>query len=218
MLYILLGKQASAKKAEKRITGNLADTPHSPHSQRHLVSFLVLGIIVAALMHSMRGFIPLYAVDYFGVSEETAAALMALFPIAGFWAAPLGGYLSDRVGRIPVMLIACFLSGLMVYSLNIVSYGLAFSAMLVFIGTLDTIRMPTAEAYISVNTSEQRRSTMLGIYYFSGREVGGLLTSAMGYLIDRIGFHSSFTIISISIVVVTLVSSVFLLGKQDKAY
>ena len=87
--------------------------------------------------------------------------------------------------------------------------------MLVIIGAINFTRAPASEAYIVGQTSERRRSTILGLYYFSGREIGGLLTPVMGYLIDQFGFDYSFTITSATLVAVTLICSIFLWGSRE---
>ncbi|GAI49601.1 unnamed protein product, partial [marine sediment metagenome] len=66
----------------------------------------------------------------FGIGREVAAALIAVIYFAGLWASPLGGHLSDRLGRVPVLLTVCFMTGPVIYLLNLVPYGLGFGAML----------------------------------------------------------------------------------------
>jgi hypothetical protein len=73
--------------------------------------------------------------------------------------------------------------------------------------------MPVSEAYVIGNTQERNRSTILGIYYLSGLEGGGVLTPIMGYLIDQFGFYTSFTIAGSALMAVTLASSVFFRGQ-----
>jgi sugar phosphate permease len=73
-------------------------------------------------------------------------------------------------------------------------------------------RMPAAEAFVISQTSERNRSAVLGIYFFSAMEGGGLLTPVMGYCIDRLGFYYSFTIAGAAIVIVTLICAVLLNG------
>jgi len=51
--------------------------------------------------------------------------------------------------------------------------------------------MPTAEAHIAAEISERRRSTVLGIYYFSGMEGSAVLTPILGSAIDRWGFGAA---------------------------
>jgi MFS family permease len=77
------------------------------------------------------------------------------------------------------------------------------------------MRAPIAEAYIVDQTSRRQRSTILGIYFFSGHEGSGVLTPVMGYLIDRLGFYPSFTIASAALFTVTLACSLLLWRSRD---
>jgi MFS family permease len=177
---------------------------------RHLVIFLILAIFMGAVCVSIISFIPLYLVDHFSVKEGTAGALVGLVYSSGFWACPLGGYLSDRLGRVPLLLAICFMSGPVIYLLNHVPYGWGMFVLLALIGMIMVSRTPMAESYIIGQTPIRYRSTIMGIYYFGAIEGGGVLTPALGYLIDRLGFFRSFTISAASLMVVTLVCSIWL--------
>ena len=215
VFYILLGRWADMKRAEPTVLSSYSQTLPTPRPVRHLVSFIILSTVSGAVTMSVISFIPLFVVDRFGVSEGAAAALIAVIYSAGLWVSPLGGYLSDRLGRVPVMLVVCFIAGPVIYLLNLVPYGLGIGVVLVIIGIITYIRMPTAEAYIISQTSEHRRSTVLGIYYFGSMEGTGLLTPLLGYLIDQYGFYLSFTIAGVTLVAVTLLCALFLWGKSD---
>ncbi len=133
-------------------------------------------------------------------------------------ASPLGVYISDRWGRVPVILTVSFIAGPVLYLLNQVPfgpYGIGIGALLLIIGIIMYIRMPVSEAYIIGRTSERHRSTILGIYYFSNMEIGAVLAPAMGALIDQFGFYISFTVAAASTLVVTLACSVFLWGSRN---
>ena len=194
VFYVLLGRQVDTKRAEHRITDSHDRTPFTPGRLRRLVAFIILSAFTSAVIFSTIAFIPLFMVDHFGIGKETAAAFLAIIYSAGLWAGPLGGYLSDRLGSVPVILAVCLISGPVIYLLNLVPYGLGFGVLLVIIGMIATMRMPVSEAYIIGQTSERNRSTIFGIYYFSGMEGGGILTPVIGSLIDRFGFYLSFTI------------------------
>ena len=215
IFYVLLGRRVDMSKAQPVITDHHDETLSPPGHLRRLVAFMTLSIFTSAVTFATIAFIPLFMVDHFGVGEEAAAAFLAIIYSAGLWASPLGGYLSDRLGRVPVALVVCLITGPVIYLLNLAPYGLGIGAVLFIIGIVMYIRMPVSEAYIVGQTSERRRSMILGIYYFSSMEGGGLLTPVMGSLIDRFGFHSSFTIASAAIVTVTLICSLFLRGSQD---
>jgi len=218
-LYVLLGRQKGIRETKAQITTSATDNDNevqsAPHRMRRLILFLVLSFSIGALMHSVRAFIPLYIVDHFGVREEAAAALIAIISFAQMFGAPLGGYFSDRFGRIPVMLVACFLSAPLIYLFSSVSYGLGFFATLVLMGIINATRGPTSEAYLVSEAPARRRSTILGVYYFTGREIGGLLTPVMGYFIDRFGFTSSFNMVSAALLSVTIICSVVLWSNRD---
>ena len=213
--YMLLGRLGHTKKAEPGIPNSHTEAPPTPGRLRRLVVFLILSITGQSLIFSTISFIPLFIVDHFGISEAAAAALLSLIFSAGLWAGPLGGYLSDRLGRVPVILAASLIAGPTIYLLNLVPYGWSIFVILVTIGMLFDIRMPVSEAYIISQTSERNRSTILGIYYFGSRGGPGLITPILGYFIDRVGFYTSFTIVSATLVAVTLGCSIFLWGSRD---
>lgn len=215
IFYVILGRRADTSKTQQMMTDHHDETPSPPGSLRRLVAFMILSTFTQAVTFSTIAFIPLFMVDHFGVGEEAAAAFLAIIYSAGFWAGPLGGYLSDRLGRVPVILASCFIAGPVIYLLNLAPSGLGIGALLLIIGMVMYIRMPVSEAYIVGQTSERHRSTIFGIYYFSGMEAGAVLAPVMGSLIDQLGFYSSFTIASAAVVAVTLTCSVFLWGSRD---
>ncbi len=215
--YVLMGRQIAAKKAETKTTASQNEAPSPPGRWRRLVWFIILSTSTQAVTFSVISFIPLFLVDHFGVSEKTAAASMAFIYGVGLVAGPLAGYISDRLGRVPMVLAVCFMVGPVIYLLNLVPYGpygIGNAALLVLIGLFIYVRMPVSEAYIVGQTSAHRRSTILGIYFFSSMEGGGVLTPVMGNLIDHLGFYTSFTIAGAVILGVTLICSIFLWGDR----
>ena len=213
--YLRLGRLEPTKKAEPKATSPYIEKPPAPGRLRRLAVFITLSTFTQATILAIIAFIPLYLVDHFGAAEETAAAFIAVFYSAGFWASPLGGYLSDRWGRIPILVTVCFMAGPAIYLLNLAPYGFGIGALLVTIGIIQFVRMPASEAYIVDQTSERNRSMILGIYYFGSLEGGGVLTPIIGYLIDRLGFYPSFTIAGAAILAMTAVCSILLWNSRD---
>ena len=126
------------------------------------------------------------------------------------------GYLSDRYGSIPVILVVLLLTGPVIFLLNFVSSWLGIAALLLALGVIIYVRMPVSEVYILSHTPEGRRSAVLGIYFFSSMEGGGILTPVMGYLIDHLGFFASYTLAASLIILTTLVCG-FLLRDDLKS-
>jgi len=210
IFYVLLGRRGYSRKAKQEITtGHLESTP-TPGGLPRLVAFLILSTVVISLIISVVSFIPLFMVDHFNVSEEAAAAMLALVFSGGLWAGPLGGYLSDRLGRVPVLVVACLIAGPVIYLLNLAPFGWSIYAVLIAVGVVMHIPMPVSEAYVVSHTSERNRSTILGIYFFGSRGGPGVVTPVLGYLIDQFGFYTSFSIVGATLLVVTLGCSIFL--------
>jgi len=222
IFYILLGRLLGRKQVQQSISQPTSENTDSssPVHWRPLAAFMVLTVFTQAVTFSGVAFIPLFMVDHFGVSEGTAAGFLAVIYSAGLWASPLGGFISDRLGRVPVVLTTCLIAGPAFYLLTrfpFGPYGLVIGALLLFTGAIMYIRMPVSEAYIINKASDRYRSTILGIYYFSNLEIGAVFAPVMGFLIDKFGFSTGFTITGATILLITLVCAVFLREKRAPA-
>jgi MFS family permease len=186
----------------------------SPGNIRRLVSFLILTVLGNGLGMSIVAFLTLYVIDKFGASEQAAASMLSIIWSAGLWAGPVGGYLSDRIGRVPVIVATGLASGLFIYLLNFAPWAIWFMVLLLFIGISNSMRMPVAEAFIIDQTTVRNRSTIYGIYYFTMGGTGAVFAPIMGSIIDHRGFNVCFTIVAVSVVVVTLICAPFLRGSS----
>jgi len=221
VLYILIGRRTRRlQAAEPPTPAGEVPAPAARSRWRQLVPFLVMTVATGTVVQSVGAYFSLYAVDHFGVAEATAAALVAITPAVGLIAGPLGGYLSDRLGGVPVLTAVSFLAIPLIYALGVVPNVLSLAAVMVAMGIVSSTRMPTSEAYIVGYAPQHRRSTILGFYFFAGAEMAGLLTPVVGNLIDRFGFYSTFAIMSAILAPVIVACSVFLWrsrGQRDTA-
>lgn len=213
--FVLLGRESS--KTQLARPADTTDSGVSPHVGRtlHLASFLILSMVAGALFVSIISFIPLYAVDNLHVSKKTVGVMLGVIYAAGLWVGPLAGNLSDRFGRVPLLLAVSFAGGPVCYMLTVTSYGWGFFALLVMIGIMLYTRMTVTESYVIGQTTERNRSTIFGIYYFASTESSALLTPALGYSIDRLGFSHTFTIAGTVVFLLTLIFSIPLWGSPD---
>jgi MFS transporter, FSR family, fosmidomycin resistance protein len=216
LFYILLGHMKARQKTNPAAPEDGEQTPAPPGSTRSLVFFLILSTFTAAIVNSIISFIPFLMVDHFGVSKEMAAGSLSVIYLAVFWASPLGGYLADRLGSVRVVLAVCLAAGPVVFLLTVLPYGWALGGMLILMGTIIFSRMSASECFIMRQTPIKSRSTILGIYYFTGMEGGGVLTPMIGYLIDHFGFTAAFAIAGGALVAITLLCSFWLLEKRNR--
>jgi FSR family fosmidomycin resistance protein-like MFS transporter len=215
VLFVLLGRRGYVKKAPAGTDNHRAEPEKTSGNLRRLIPFIILGVVLQVMVFSVTSYIPLFAVDNLRASEETGAFLFSLFHFAGLWAGPVGGYLSDRLGKIPVMLTVSIIAGPTLYLLSLVSLGWSVWLVLLVMGICMYMTMPVTEAYIITHAPERRRSTVLGIYYFASRGGSGLIFPAVGYLADRFSFETSFTMAGGVVLGTAIICSLFLRGSRD---
>ncbi len=210
ILSILLKRRAPPEKAKAPTAGNHVRSPFLPGRLRYLTTIIFLSTFTQAVIVSVVAFLPLFLVDQSGISKGAAAASVALIYSAGLWAGPAGGYISDRLGRLSIILTVCFMSGPIIYLLNLVPYGAGINALLIIIGAAMYVNTTVSQAYIIDRTTERNRSTILGIYFFGSMEGSGVITPLIGYLLDKVDFYYGFTVVGAVLLAVTLISSAVL--------
>ncbi|HEY82634.1 MAG TPA: MFS transporter [Dehalococcoidia bacterium] len=210
LLHVLVRRRVAPRKAEAKASLGPSGAPPTPGRIPRLAALVILSTFVQAILMSIVAFVPLFLVDNFGTSKETAAASMSLIYATGLLAGPLGGYLADRFGKASMILAMSFLSGVIIYLLNVTPYGLGIAAILVLIGTAMYVNTTASQAYIADQISERRRSTVLGLYFFGNMEGSGILTPVLGYLIDQLGFQPTFAITGAALLAASLACAIFL--------
>jgi predicted MFS family arabinose efflux permease len=212
--YLILGRRLNTKPAECPEGRSIRQEETAPPANtRRIVPFIILGTFTHALTYCVIAFIPLFLVDRFGLSKEAGAAFIAIFYSAGLWASLLGGTLSDRFGSVPVVLVVCFVTGPAIYLLNFIPSAFGVGCLLFVLGACNYIRTPVAETYLVGQTTERNRSTVLGFYYLSTYEGGGVLTPVMGLLTDHYGFDVSFAIAGATLLVLFFFCWIWLRGS-----
>ncbi|UCF98519.1 MAG: MFS transporter [Spirochaetaceae bacterium] len=214
---VLLLQRATVKRGISKAEGR------SMEKQRRgsrfwiwLFSFLVLSTLSGALVGSTIGFVPLLLVDNFGVRAETAASLLAIVFSGGFWVAPLAGYLSDRVGKLPLLSGACIMVVPTIFLLPRISMGVGLYILLILVGMFVFVRMPVSESFLFAHAPARQRSTLLGVYFLGSNLGGGVFTPVIGWLSDRYGFRYSFAVIALAVLVLTLICGALLAGLRQE--
>jgi MFS family permease len=225
--YIFLGKisiGAASKPSETAgAASELPDAPAVTHihastaplrewkKNLRLIAFLALTSTATSFGQACITFSPMVMLDFFHVSEKAAALTLSVIYSAGFWVAPISGFVSDRVGRVSVLVAMSLLLIPVIGLVTLVPYGLFTYILMMGYGVVLFARMPVSEAFIIETVSTRKRSTVLGIYYAAGMVVGATLTPLIGMGIDRYGFQSALTVTAlIYSALVTLF--IFLLG------
>jgi MFS family permease len=214
-LYSLLKRRHLGDMPQKVQTDSFIIRINNRGYLRRMIAFVTMGIAVQVFVYSAMYFVPLLVVDKFLSAAWIAAAVLSLGHIAGLVAGPLGGHISDRVGKVPVMLVVSLASGPLVYLLSLGTHWWLLPFVLLAMGACMYVAMPVTESYVISNISTHNRSTIIGVYYFASRGGPAILLPIIGNLIDRFSFSVAFSTIGVALFVITLICSLMLWGTKD---
>lgn len=147
--------------------------------------FTILMIVFVQMVGASMVFpiLPLFARDSFEMSDTVVTLLISSYFVAQFIGAPLMGRLSDRYGRVPVLVVSQIGT-----AISFVMLGVAGNIEILFLSRLlDGItggNIIVAQAYITDITPREKRTQALGIIYAAfgigfivGPASGGILAS-----------------------------------------
>jgi MFS family permease len=210
VLFFLLSRAHGFRSEALEDGGSEREGDRSARFWLRMVSFLVLTTFGGALVGSITGFIPLLMVDSYRLKEQAAAGLLAITYSAGLWMAPLAGWLSDRLGKLPLLFAGCLVAAPSIFFLPRVGHGVALYIVLLLIGSFIFVRMPVSEAFLMGEAPSRMRATLLGVYFLGSSVGGGVFTPALGHLADDYGFRRSFDLAAGSLLAVTAVCAALL--------
>ena len=163
-----------------------------------LIGLLVIIAMVASMLATaVSSFLPLYLVDKHGVSAEMAGIMVGLVAGGGVIGAPLGGLLSDRVGRRPVIVASLVLAGPLLYVITALPFGWGMAVAIAAYGLVLSARMPVMESVIADVVPVAQRGTVLGVYFFLSQETAAVATPLVGSMMDDYGADPTFVGLSL---------------------
>lgn len=163
-----------------------------------LLGFLVaVAMLTQLVVSGMNSYLPLYLVDKHGAPRDIAGLVMGIVFGAGVIGAPIGGALSDRIGRKPVILLSIVGIGPLIYAITVLPFGWLMAAAIAAYGMVLIFRLPVMESMIADLVPARRRATVLGAYYFLSQEATGVSTPFIGWAVDQYGLDNSFGVLAL---------------------
>jgi FSR family fosmidomycin resistance protein-like MFS transporter len=149
---------------------------------------------LAFVFRGVTAFIPTY---YYGQGESFEVSNLILFAtlIPSVIGAPLGGYLSDRFGRLLVILITLLpISPLLFVFAQ--TPGLLSALLLFGMGFSRALNFPVYLAHASDISDLGGNGSSLGLVFGAVFTAGAISPSVVGYLIDVMGYASTFRVLA----------------------
>lgn len=194
-----------------RATGHSAFVRELGAILRVIGPLLGVAIVFQMLYASVHAFMALYLVDARGFDPPIAAVAVSVPFIGGLLGSPLGGYLSDRLGRKRVIVFALVCLGPLLLLFTLAPTPLLIPIMFVT-GLVSSARQPVIEGLLLERAPADRRATTLGAYYFVAQELGGFAAPVLGALAGLVGIGQAFTALAMAMAA----ASVLLLVLQHK--
>lgn len=210
-LYHRLGKPQ--KKIEDNYSVNNEAEHFAPPPRYQTIALITMAISIGSLLMPLLTFIPLYLVDHFSISAQSAAAMSSTVFIAGIFGGPLGGYLADRLGTKRVLLTTCFLTGPAIYLLTTAKLGIPIIVALLFMGIVSFVRIPLSESYLVISTPPRHRTMIISTVFFASLVVSGILGPIIGKTVDNYGFYIMLTGSAVIALVISIICALIALKK-----
>jgi MFS family permease len=215
IFYLYLTRSAGRAHVEAAKKLQVDEKPPQPGYKRRLIAFLVLMVLGGGAGATVNAFLTLYMVNELDISKGVAAGLLSIIYSSGLWAGPVGGYISDKIGSVKVIIVTGILGGLIIFALNAVTFGFWLFAVLWVMGLISAIRFPVTEVFIMNQTRAKYRSTIYGVYYSTMQYTGAIFAPIMGIFIDRYGYHTMFTFAAYATTAVAVVTAAFIWDAKD---
>jgi MFS family permease len=150
-----------------------------------------LSILFQLFYAAIQAFMALYLVDARGLPVALAAIYTGAPQLIGVLGAPIGGSLSDRLGRRAVILTGLVLLGPALFGLTIVP-DVLLPLPLFGIGLASALRQTVTEVLVMDSAPPQRRAMIMGSYYMLFQQIGGVGAPLLGVLSELFGIGASF--------------------------
>lgn len=172
-----------------------------------LRSRVVLTVMVVETVMAFRvgvgDFLPTYFTRELGMTSLTAGLFFTIFLVSGLPAPYFWGYLSDRLERRKVVMLAMGTASLLWFLLPYVRGEYSLVPTLIVLGFSCQGVGGVIQAFVAEATTPENRDLIYGIYFTLAFVLGSLSPVIFGYLADTSGFQTSFmyvTAVSLSAV------------------
>jgi MFS family permease len=173
-------------------------------------SLLVIGAIFGLEIlaeNTISPILPLY-ITSIGVTSETLGMMFSIIWLGMIISEGAWGWISDKLGvKIP-LLVATFISGLLVFSFTLTKNIPAVFIIFLFWGVARSAVYGPIRGYIGANTPQAKRATFMAL-------INGVLTISSclgtlpsGFIVDSWGYHWSFY----TSIIISIIAGLILIG------
>ena len=146
-------------------------------------------------------FLPAYLAYELGYSPWAVGLAMTLLQIAGFIATPVGGYLSDKVGRKKVVMASFGMTAILIVAMALAGRSPAFIAFVAILGFFLYATRAVIQAWTIEETPRHLAGTGIGVVFTLQGLGGAVSPTIFGVIADTYDIFTAFYFLAGTIVV-----------------
>jgi FSR family fosmidomycin resistance protein-like MFS transporter len=163
--------------------------------------------------NALLTFLPLYLAHELGYSPFLVGTGMFLLQAGGFIAAPISGYLSDKIGRKQIVMSSMAMTAIVLILLIFFGKSNLFIYFIAILGFFLYAIRPVLQAWLMEMTPKKMAGTSIGIL-FGMQSVGSSLSPLIGGILsDAYGLFAAFYFVALTIVLANLL--IFFIPKDE---
>lgn len=149
-------------------------------------------------------FLPVYLAYELGYSPFVVGVCMTLIQVAGFLAAPVGGHLSDKMGRKRVVMSSMVLTGVMIVGMTLAGRSVLFVMFIALVGFFLYAMRPVLQAWAVESTPKHLAGSGVGLQ-FGIQAIGASIgPGVFGMIADASDIYTAFYFLAGTIVLANL--------------
>lgn len=145
-------------------------------------------------------FLPVYLAYELDYSPFAVGVSMAVLQIAGFIAAPIGGHMSDRVGRKRIIMGSMVITGFMIVGMALAAKTFMFVVFVGMVGFFLYAMRPALQAWAMDATPKSLAGSTVGLQFTFSALGSGLAPAICGMIADAYSIYAAFYFLAGTIV------------------
>ncbi len=188
---------------------------HDVLADKAVVAVLIIETVMAFRVGA-GDFLPSFFVRDLRMTSFDAGILFTVFAGAGLPAPYLLGVLSDRFGRVRVVMSAVGTAAFTWFLLSYVEGVMQLIPVVLLIGFVNQGVGGVIQAFVADSTTEENRDLVYGIYFTLAFGLGALSPVVLGYITDVWGFRMNFRWVAFVSCLTVIASGVLLSRLPQK--